>query len=45
MRLTSDLLLRCQSSINAAKDREIVIRGYKIAIIENISVLQVLILL
>ena len=41
MRLTADLLLRCQSSLNAAKDRELVVRGYKIAIIENISVLQV----
>ena len=40
MRLTADLLLRCESSFNAAKERELRIRGYKISIIENIGVLQ-----
>eukprot|EP00299_Pterocystis_sp_00344_P007729 c2639_g1_i2.p1 GENE.c2639_g1_i2~~c2639_g1_i2.p1 ORF type:complete len:256 (+),score=62.12 c2639_g1_i2:50-769(+) len=40
MRLTVDLILSARSFTNAIKDRQIDLRGYKIAIIENIGATQ-----
>eukprot|EP01038_Epipyxis_sp_PR26KG_P010120 gene10120-13603_t len=40
MRLTADILLRAETYINAYKDREINLRGFKIPAIENLAILQ-----
>lgn len=38
MKLTSELLLKAPSYINATKDRELLLRGHKIPLIENLGV-------
>lgn len=40
MRLTAEILQRAEQYLNACKEREINLRGYKIPAIENISVIQ-----
>jgi len=40
MRLTADALLHAETYLNPVKEREINLRGLKIAVIENIAVLQ-----
>jgi U2 small nuclear ribonucleoprotein A' len=39
-RLTADVLLRAPNYLNTLKEREICLRGYKVADIENLAVLQ-----
>ena len=41
MRLNADLIARSPTFFNALKDREIDLRGNKIAMIENLAALQV----
>mmetsp|Transcript_4330 Transcript_4330/g.5679 ORF Transcript_4330/g.5679 Transcript_4330/m.5679 type:complete len:422 (-) Transcript_4330:381-1646(-) len=40
MRLTADLILRAEASINPCKERELNLRGFKIPVIENIGATQ-----
>ncbi|KAL6052622.1 U2 snRNP complex subunit, variant 2 [Balamuthia mandrillaris] len=40
MRLTADLILTAPSYLNPLKDRELDLRGHKIAVIENLGVTQ-----
>lgn len=40
MRLTSDIILCADTSFNTCKDREVSLRGHKISVIENLSVLR-----
>jgi len=40
MRLTADVLLHAEHYLNAYRDRELNLRGFKIPVVENISVLQ-----
>jgi len=41
MRLNAELIARSPAFINALKDREIDLRGNKIAVIENLAAVQV----
>lgn len=40
MRLTADVLLKAECYLNAVKERELNLRGFKIPVIENLAVLQ-----